>query len=174
MDIRFCDEYLISYRVTFNAARHVELCKDTVDVVEEGNLCGYRYEVDVCCRHKYLLPIIDFSFLKSKFAEVIRNCFDHGFIIAYDDILINKIFDKRRLAEILKVTDFHHGAYWHGMSHFGKTTILPYPPISEYLARFFFELMGEFKEVKLSEYICLERVRVWETPNWYSEYPANN
>lgn len=166
------DHYIhnTSYQMHFNAARRVVFPKGALS--GEDNICGYRYQVRAICQCQYDGGPVDMSILKKIMNETLKVYFDYGLIIAYDDNTLHRFFDGDKLKNILTETEFSKGQAWYGRSEVGKIAIMPYPPISENLAKFFFEQLTNTLDQLQSIHCNLIKIKVWETPNWCSEYPV--
>ncbi|MCL1127961.1 6-carboxytetrahydropterin synthase [Shewanella surugensis] len=160
-----------SYQTHFNAARHVIFSNEPVG--EDGNLSGYRYTVQVKCLSCDQDKPTDMTIIKNIINVTLKNHFDHALILAFDDPIIDRIFEVTMRDKMLGGTKFSQGDAWYGKSEVGKVAVLPYAPISENLARFFFKKLTLSVNQLAPIDFRLASVKVWETPNWCSEYPVN-
>ena len=111
------------------------------------NLHGHRYVFELTVEAEALDAIgrvIDFSVLKEKVYGWVDEHWDHGFLVQEGDPLISFLEE-------------------HGLKH----VVLPFSPTSENLAKEVHRIASEL----LPTYLKVSRIRCYETPNCWSEYP---
>lgn len=117
------------------------------------NIHGHRYVIEAVCEGGLFESgeqrgmVLDFGFLKQLMVEHIDEPCDHGLILAKDDPL-------------------------RAMRLEGKFYWIDGPPTAENLARHWFERLRNPVKAQSQENARLVKMRVWETPNCFAEYPA--
>lgn len=153
------------HRVTFHGSK----CR---------NVHGHRYTIQATCRGPLARAgeqqgmVLDFGFLKDEMMKEIDDPCDHGFIIWANDTLLNTFIpddiDRRSVLELVGVKGYCRVGP--EFSLIGKLYVVPFVPTAENLARHWFHRLQP-RVVARSEGIArLSKVRVWETPNCYSDY----
>ncbi len=108
--------------------------------------------------------VLDFSFLKRFMMEEIDEPCDHGCILQSTDPLLDRLM---------------HGIVGNleklparALSPLGKFYIVPFAPTAENLARHWYEKISPRVLTATSNQAMLVRVRVFETPNCWADYPS--
>lgn len=121
-------------------------------VLGHGGKCrhphGHRYVVEVTCWAEQLNEIdlvIDFGKVKELCGGFIDTYLDHGFLVAERDTEM-----RAALATI----------------EYAKVFVLATNPTAEGIAKY---LLPAFADLLVRYGITVEKVRVWETPNCWSE-----
>lgn len=133
------------------------------------NLHGHRYKIEAYCRGvladsgEQLGMLLDFKFLKAAMMEVIHDRCDHGTMLRFDDKLLWLLAPNRYK---LSSTDVYT-VKEEGMNLY----ILPFVPTAENLARHWFEVLAPEVTTRSTNRAELFKLRVWETPNCFAEYP---
>lgn len=115
---------------------------------------GHRYEFLITCGSVGLDAVgrvVDFSVVKEDVGGWLLDKWDHGFIYEQGDPI------GPMLAQL--------GA---------KSFAVTHPPTAEYLAKFLYEIAKqEFEPTQRWRGVEILRVRLYETPNNYADYPGN-
>jgi 6-pyruvoyltetrahydropterin/6-carboxytetrahydropterin synthase len=119
-----------------------------------ANIHGHRYVIEVHVSGPVQDNesvedgmVVDFGYLKRVMMEEIHEQFDHGFAVAHDD---------KELLEYLRRSEYKH--VW----------IPEGPPTAEVLARLWYRMLS----TRIGPIMELVRVKVWETPNCWAQYPV--
>lgn len=149
------------------------------------HLHGHRYTIHASARGSLITAgsqkgmVIDFGFLKAFMMEEIAAYCDHGAIVyANDEPLCKALVDPEFIDHCL--SDTQAKGYCLTEGPFGKVYLVNFIPTAENLARHWFTRLSErlagdirFQGATLGNVrVRLSRVRVWETPNCYADYPA--
>lgn len=120
------------------------------------NVHGHRYTIQATCvgalqeEGSQAGMVLDFGFLKDEMMSVIDEPFDHAMIVWSDDPLLSQF---RECC--------------------GKLQIIPSIPTAENLARLWFNQLAPEVERRSKGLASLARLRVYETVNCWSDYPAS-
>ena len=151
------------HRVTFHGSK----CR---------NLHGHRYTIEATCKGPLFEEgeqqgmVLDFGFLKEEMVEVIDKCCDHAMILWVDDPFARLFIHERNFQEVkMRVTDV--GWARHNNER-GAFYIMSTVPTAENLARHWFERLEEPIRLRSDKMATLVNLRVWETPNCWSDYPG--
>lgn len=150
------------------------------------NLHGHRYRVeahvlgeDLCSQGSEEGMVMDFGFLKEELMSV-HDLADHALMIKFNDPLLETLHpdlsvDVNKAFADLDKKDLEREYVWDNtLSHRGLTLyVLFCTPTAENLARHWFLLMDDRIGIRSNGRAKLHKVRVWETPNCYAEYPAS-
>lgn len=134
------------------------------------NLHGHRYVIQATCIGPLEEDgmsegmVLDFGFLKEEMLAVIDAVCDHALILWQDDELL-KILNNdnefyRTSSEAIQSSGIG-----------GKLYIVPFVPTAENLARHWFELLFPKVRHRTHGKASLTRIRVYETPNCWADYP---
>ncbi len=107
--------------------------------------------------------VMDFSFLKEEMMANIDRWYDHGLALGCDDPLVERLTGKVPAKTYLTQL---------GVGPCGKYVLLPCTPTVENLARVWFEVMESAVVNRTSGRAKLTRMRVYETPNCWADYPS--
>ncbi|QFT54279.1 6-carboxytetrahydropterin synthase [Microbulbifer sp. THAF38] len=162
----------ITYCIDLNITKKVNYAYIEDNYLEEG-FVGYRYRVECTCRVKYQDPPTDMSFLKTIFRAEIQDLCDHATIIDSQDPFLKEIISSNEYTSIINQQQ-NKPHFILKSSKVGKLCITPFKPSSENLAKAWYEAIRE----KITTHnsgpdIKFEKIKVWETNNWYTEYSAN-
>lgn len=94
--------------------------------------------------------VVDFKHLKEAMMKFIHDPLDHGFAVWKEDAA-DLAFIQKRNSKVLVTSD---------------------PPTAEYLARWAYEQLQAAVPLFSSDKLILEKVRWYETPTSWAEYPA--
>jgi 6-pyruvoyltetrahydropterin/6-carboxytetrahydropterin synthase len=144
------------------------------------NLHGHRYTVQATCRGTLRVGghqdgmVLDFGFLKEEMMREIDAPCDHGLILWVEDPLAKLWVPSRE-----DLSGLHADGYlslpglpsgrisdWPG-----KLYLLPYTPTAENLAQHWFTRLAPRVRERSDDAANLVRVRVYETPNCWADYP---
>ncbi len=129
-------------------------------VPDHGSKCrhvhGHRYTVQATCAGTLQTVgaqtgmVLDFGFLKDEMMSVIDEPCDHAMLVWCEDPLLDRFQDCC-----------------------GKLCIIPYVPTAENLARYWFDLLEPRVDSRTRGLARLARLRVYETPNCWADYPTS-
>lgn len=150
-------------------------------IPDHGSKCrhihGHRYEVLATCCSSDLIRsgeqrgmTIDFGFLKDEMVQEIEKPCDHSLIICADDALLIDRLGVPAEA-VAKVRAEGAGCITHtadGMHIY----VIDSPPTAENLARHWFDRLAPKIVARSEGNARLSRIRVYETPNCYADYPV--
>lgn len=139
------------------------------------NLHGHRYTIEATIGGDLIGSgsqegmVMDFGFLKDEMMKVIDSHFDHGTCLWIKDPLVLDFMERDRLAAEATIVEKTGGLATWGKA--GKLYLLDRVPTAENLARHWFGLLWR-AIVRRPEADCarLIKVKVWETPNCFTEY----
>lgn len=94
--------------------------------------------------------VLDFSALKALVRETVVDPWDHAFLVHRDDALVRSLLER--------IPDH-------------RTVVLDAVPTAENLARIAYELLSERLHLAHGDRLRLRRVRLYETPNCWADYP---
>ena len=94
--------------------------------------------------------VLDFSALKALVHETVVDPWDHAFLVHRDDALVRSLLER--------IPDH-------------RTVVLDAVPTAENLARIAFTLLAPRFQATYGERLRLRRVRLYETPNCWADYP---
>ena len=168
---------------TFTIARQIGIDMGH-RVPDHGSKCrsphGHRYTIEAVCRGDLATAgvesgmVMDFGFLKEEMMRVIDEDCDHAFCMATHDLPMLDMFGLNIGApakDILDTVDLD--GFWAGTNvHRYKVYVVPFTPTAENLAQHWFERLAAAVAVRTNGRAVLDRVKVWETPNCWSEYPS--
>lgn len=156
----------VGHRVTYHGSK----CR---------NLHGHRYRVQAICRGPLYTDgaqqgmVVDFGFLKETMLEEIDAPCDHGTVLWADDPLLKDLHEAGLLRDDLsnlrgevRETGFSLTEWFSG-----KLYLIPYVPTAENLAQHWFQRLSPRVSELTSKRARVHRLRVWETPNCYADYP---
>ena len=172
--------------MNFNIMRSIEI--DAAHRVPEHgsgcrNLHGHRYKIEAYCKGELATEgeqqgmALDFKFLKEEMMRHIHDPCDHGMMLRYNDPLLELLAPNiAAMAEVVAMKDVYHDGMFladNSMWNKGlKLYILPMVPTAENLAKHFYCKLFEHIKHRSDDRAKLARIRVWETPNCFAEYPA--
>lgn len=150
------NRYSITRRLEFDAAhrvlRHESKC---------ASLHGHRYRVEITCSAPALDRagrVVDFGFLKSIVGEWIDAELDHTTLVGAEDAVLLQFCNE----------ESRHGKR--------KPYVILGEPTAENLARAIFEkskaLLGEAPVELVPVGVRVDRVRLFETPNCWADWPG--
>lgn len=119
--------------------------------------------------------VMDFGFIKQMMTEEIHDPIDHGMIIWRGDrALLNLIYhDMDTFGPIIQ----HEGLIPKKADDMRKVYIVNDVPTAENLAKHFYVKLAlrlpDFVAPELIDQVVLERLRVFETPNAWADYPGD-
>lgn len=123
------------------------------------HLHGHRYALEVTLRGEPVTQadrsdegmVLDFSAVKALVQRALIEQWDHAFLAYRGDQLL--------LDALERIPDH-------------KTVLLDAVPTAENLARIAYETLEPRFAALYGERLCLARVRLYETPNCWADYPA--
>ncbi|WP_142803495.1 6-carboxytetrahydropterin synthase QueD [Tepidiphilus sp. J10] len=123
------------------------------------HLHGHRYVLEVTLRGEPVTQagrsdegmVLDFSAVKTLVQRALIEQWDHAFLAYRGDQLL--------LDALERIPDH-------------KTVLLDAVPTAENLARIAYETLEPRFAALYGERLCLARVRLYETPNCWADYPA--
>lgn len=139
---------------------------------------GHRYTIQATCEGRLAEAgagtdmVMDFSFLKDVMLNHIDAPCDHGLILASEDPLIDVILTPAQRDEMHRALDAVGYSQHVHVAPFGKLYILPNAPTAEILAAHWYTRMSSDILQITRNRVTLEKVRVWETPNCFADFPA--
>lgn len=160
------------------------------------NLHGHRYTVQATVIGPPFEAgesegmVLDFGFLKEEMVREIDAPCDHGLILWIDDPLVKSFLDLthaievpeeqarfarglgtslEKLSDLVALRGYATACQRDGV---GKLYLLDRVPTAENLARHWFLRLAPRVEGRTEKRAALARVRVWETPNCYADFPA--
>lgn len=161
------------------------------------NLHGHRYEIeaflvgDLQLNGEQTDMVMDFGFIKDLMMVEIDEPCDHGFIASIKDLEVLEMFVPD-LNEPLggshggRITSFDYinshvetFGFWSSIKSViptkmgTKLYIVPGIPTSEYLAAHWYGRLDRAIHISQGRKL-LNKVRVWETPNCYSDFPCRS
>lgn len=119
------------------------------------NLHGHRYTIQATCigdlidNGEQTGMVLDFGFLKDEMMKEIDAECDHATILYRGDSLLQDHMDA-----------------------FGKLVLVDFIPTAENLAKYWFEKLQLPVLIRSKYKAILKRVRVYETPNCWADYPC--
>lgn len=147
------------------------------------NYHGHCYKMDITCSMSSLDDVgrvIDFSVVKARVGSWLDHHFDHGMILQEGDPMIaflqsmgdNHKPSSLRLVEnrIVSVTSELPSTAGY-FQEFPKLFVVGFPPTSELLSEFVWKKASELLQ---DTGVSVDRVRLYETENCWSDYPPNN
>lgn len=151
-------------------------------VPEHGSACralhGHRYTIEAHCRGQLAAEgeqngmLLDFKFIKEGLMRFVHDPCDHGMMLRYDDPLLKLLdpkFAEQAMRHIKEGGICWEGTYWNkGL----KLCALFYVPTAENLAHHWYDRLKQFVIDRSDNRAALDRIRVWETPNCYADYPS--
>lgn len=157
------EKHLITREIQIDAGHrvpnHASKCK---------NLHGHRYVIQATCSGPLVRHgseegmVMDFGFLKEEMLALIETGADHGLILYSGDSLL----------EVLCPGE-HENAHDLMVSPIcGKVLKVPFIPTAENLARYWFDNLVPRIDRRSKGQAELVRLRVYETPNCWADYPA--
>lgn len=171
------DKHYITRRIEIDAGHripdHKSKCK---------NLHGHRYEIWATCEGELFDAgeqkgmVLDFGFLKQAMVDEIDQWCDHGLMLYVDDPLVPRMLGENQSAEDyqqLKILVDRDGSSPMLSHPWGKLYFLDVVPTAENLARHWFNRLNPIVKGWLGEQGGLVSVRVFETPNCYSDFPGD-
>lgn len=144
------------------------------------NIHGHRYTIQATVAAPHLVNegeqrgmVLDFGFLKRFMMDEIDVPCDHGLILSVDDPIFSALTGlSRDQCDLLAKTEIVNPGYYSGTGIFGKLYVISGPPTAENLAAHWYSRLGKRIEQEYPGQCSLTKVKVWETPNCSSEYPA--
>ncbi|WP_444889798.1 6-carboxytetrahydropterin synthase [Microbulbifer sp. DLAB2-AA] len=162
----------ITYCLDLNITKKVNYAYIEDNKLEEG-FVGYRYRVECTCRAKYQDPPTDMSFLKKIFKAEIQDLCDHATIIDYQDPFLKEIINSIEYMGIIYQQQ-KKAQFIQANSKIGKLCITPFKPSSENLAKAWHGAIHQRVAANSSDLdINFEKIKVWETNNWYTEFSVD-
>ena len=191
------ENFLISRRIGIDAAHrvmtHGSKCR---------SLHGHRYEIEAFCEGPLVDigeqtdMVLDFGFLKLLMLQEIDAPCDHGFILSLQDQAVLDMFvpalhmRTEHTSQFLVIQEsVEHYGYWSSVDQCDKSNInrddlceiqtafdtklyvVPGIPTCEYLAYHWYTRLRK-ATLRDQGRDILKRVRVYETPNCYSDFPS--
>lgn len=146
-------KHLITRRLEFDAGHRVYQHESKC-----ANIHGHRYAVEISCCAADLDGIgrvIDFSVIKKDVGSWIDTNLDHGMILYRDDPLVGvwKSFEDKAVDGV----------------DTQKYYVMDTNPTAENISKMIFEKAGELLE---PHSVSVVKVRLYETPNCYADYPV--
>lgn len=127
------------------------------------NYHGHRLIVEVTCQAEGLDKVgrvVDFSVIKEKFGGWLDTYLDHGMVLQKGDPLAGWMLAKQ-------IKPYYDAEYT--FAEDPKVLVVPFAPTSENLAKFLFE---EAVTVMKDTGVVVTHLRLYETPNCWSDYPV--
>ncbi len=155
-------------------------------VMTHGSKCkslhGHRYQIEATVEADALQTegvqtgmVMDFGFLKDLMMDTIDRLCDHGMIMSFDDPLLPILYHEEPITNEHFLWSIDGSLPAYAFMHFeqgryeaGKLTVVNFIPTAENLARWWFELLQQKSPLGIQ----MKSIKVWETPNCYSIYPA--
>jgi 6-pyruvoyltetrahydropterin/6-carboxytetrahydropterin synthase len=149
-------------------------------VMTHGSKCkslhGHRYQIEATVEADVLQTegvqtgmVMDFGFLKDLMMDTIDRLCDHGMIMYDNDPLLFTVYPECQSAVLSQGVHLTTSNYLHfSTCEAGKLTVVGFIPTAENLARWWFELLQQKSPLGIQ----MKSIKVWETPNCYSIYPA--
>jgi len=124
------------------------------------HLHGHRYALEVTLIGETVAEagrsdegmVLDFSTLKTLVQETVVDPWDHAFLVHRDDAVVRSLLERIP-------------------GH--RTVVLDAVPTAENLARIAFTLLAPRFQAAYGDRLRLRRVRLYETPNCWADYPAD-
>ena len=119
------------------------------------NLHGHRYTIQATCVGDLIDDgeqtgmVLDFGFLKDEMMNIIDKECDHATILYQYDPLLKDHMDA-----------------------FGKLVLVDFIPTAENLAKYWYNSLDAQVRIRSNFKATLMKVRVYETPNCWAEYPS--
>jgi 6-pyruvoyltetrahydropterin/6-carboxytetrahydropterin synthase len=169
--------FSITRKIEIDAGHRVPLHKSRC-----RNIHGHRYVIEATVCSNELVKggeqdgmVMDFGFIKEEMINCIHNSCDHSLILSVGDPLFglllrdddNKAFHSN-LVEYLQDSPFKLV----NNSFVGNIYIIPYVPTAENLAKHWFDLLEPAIKHRSYQHASLLSLRVYETPNCWSDYPS--
>jgi 6-pyruvoyltetrahydropterin/6-carboxytetrahydropterin synthase len=161
-----------AHRVTY----HDSKCK---------NIHGHRYKVEATVRGTLFTEgssegmVLDFGIIKQTMMQFIHDNCDHAAIFWWRDPILAILLgdlenrDIRKEGDIIKTVTTFGGARYND-SPIGNLYLVNFVPTAENLAQHWFDLIKDRIRMRSNEQATLVRLRVWETPTSYCDYPAES
>lgn len=120
------------------------------------HLHGHRYVIEISLSGNIITDegvpeqgmVMDFSEVKRIAKSVLIDHWDHAFLVYEGDTIV---------LEFLKTIPDH------------KTVVLNAQPTAENLAKIAFEILDQAYQDTYGNHLCLEQIRLYETPNCWAE-----
>ncbi len=141
------------------------------------HLHGHRYEIHATCQAAALRSsgpergmVVDFAVVKEELTKLIADPCDHGLIVDAED---------RTITTMLGIADAD--VQWVNRNQTARTAsnsagfkiyLTPFPPTCEHLSRHWYELMSAALHARTKGHVTMKKVRVYETPNSYADFPS--
>lgn len=148
------------------------------------NVHGHRYVIEATVSGSLVQEgpqegmILDFSFLKRDMMNVIHFYCDHVTILTMKDPIFRYFIPNEQWEQYWEMVGsviHEHGWFQDTITNFGAVYILPVVPTAENLAEHWFNRLNSHmsyeRNTKNLSY-NLVRVRVYETPNCWADYPS--
>ena len=141
------------------------------------NLHGHRYKVEAHCTGALASVgeqsgmTLDFKFLKEELMAHIHDPCDHGMILRVDDFILKQV----ALEAAGLACDHICGSGFKWFEHQQdavKLYIIPVVPTAENLAAHWFWRLKDRVHVRSEGRAVLSKIRVWETPTCFADYPS--
>lgn len=170
------DKFRITREIGIDAAHRVP---------DHGSKCrclhGHRYTIQATCEGPLAEigaeagMVLDFGFLKEEMMGVIDAWCDHATILFADDPLLACFHIPGSIVNGMIGDTYRLG--WSALSRDSmvlplKLYVLPVVPTAENLARHWFERLKPRVLDRSEGRATLARLRVYETPNCWGDYPA--
>ncbi len=148
-------------------------------VPDHGSKCrsphGHRYTIEATCEGKLHSEgeetgmVMDFSFLKEEMMQAIDAPFDHAFCIWSGDQKMHDMF-------FLPLSDDLFGIAVREVTTVEgfKVIVIDVVPTAENLAAVWFNELVDRVDRRTKGEARLLCVKVWETPNCWAQYPAED
>ncbi len=142
---------LITRRLEFDAGHRIPDHKSQC-----RHLHGHRYALEVTLAGKIKNApgrsdngmVMDFSEVKTLAKTHVVDVWDHAFLVWRED---------HAVADFLATIPNH------------KTVLMDAVPTAENLARMAFQILDKVYKTTYGDHICLERIRLFETPNCWAD-----
>ncbi len=143
------------------------------------HLHGHRYEIHVTCGSQVLRNsgpekgmVLDFAVVKEELINQIAEPCDHGLIIDAEDRTITTMLGVAD-ADIQWVSENRMARPVQNIAGL-KLYMTPFPPTCEHLAKHWYEIMSAALHTRTGGHVTVKKVRVYETPNSYADFPSGN
>ena len=150
------------------------------------NLHGHRYTIQATCEGELAESgeekgmVMDFGFLKEEMMNEIDKYCDHGMILYMNDPWVPFLVDGYKMSGLewhdrcLEQGSFPINQLGNALNRVPgcKFYLVPFIPTAENLARHWYERLSPCIKNRSGSRAKLTNIRVFETPNCWSDYPG--
>lgn len=116
--------------------------------------------------------VIDFSVVKEELEKQISYFCDHGLIVDVDDETMTQMLGISK--EDIQWVSQHEAAKPVSNVAGFKVYLVPFAPTCEHLAKHWYALMSDALKTRTNGRVRAKKIRVYETPNSYAEFPSGD